>query len=179
MFFTSEKYGKTYSVGLDPSLSSFGAFTAPINHEEWYGFTVATTVKDGSDMRRCLDVADYVYSTVMDLPYLPSIIVFEDYGPINKTSGKITQRAEICGILKYRFSTLDRIPILTVSPKGLKKFATGNGNAKKEDVLNAAHGQGFTAETTDEADAYFAAKLGAYVLDGNRVNVDYTRLNPL
>lgn len=130
-------------------------------------------------MRRVMDLAQSIIESIHDLPALPAIAVFEDYGPIGRTSGKITQRAEICGILKWQLTSVFCVPVIAVSPKGLKKYATGNGNAAKEAVMNAAHNKGFTAETTDEADAFFAACAGADILAGRNINIEYTRLNPL
>lgn len=113
-----------------------------------------------------------------DLPYAPSVFVFEDYGPINRTSGKIAQRAELCGIIKHCAFMLRKVPIVTLTPPALKQFATGKGNANKEQMLQAAAQCGYYPDTHDEADAFFAARLGAALYDSVPVTVDYTVSKP-
>ena len=178
MLFPSARHDQTYSLGLDASLASFGVYFTPINHDEWYGFTVETDTKHGSDTTRILDIADEIIQSIASVPKRVSIACFEDYGPINRTSGKITQRAEICGILKHHLLRVTRVPIIMVSPKGLKQFATGNGNASKDMMLNACAKLGYFPESNDEADAYFLGKIGERILNGERVDVSFHRVNP-
>jgi Holliday junction resolvasome RuvABC endonuclease subunit len=169
--------GKTYSVGLDASMTSFGLYAYPINHSEEYNMSVGTDPKHGPDTRRVIDTADEIIDVMHSLPYAPKIVCIEDYGPINRTSGKVTQRAEMCGIIK-QWVLLSGIPLITVTPNSLKKFATTKGNASKEDMLLAAHSLGFYANNADEADAFHAARLGEYILMGYDHGADFTRINP-
>lgn len=167
-----------YIIGLDASLACFGLYCMPVHGSEWYGLSLQSTTRDGSDTRRVLDIAHGVIDTLNALPYPIRIACFEDYGPINRTSGKITQRAEICGIIKYHLLHVIKVPVLAVSPKSLKGYATGNGNSGKELMLNAANKLGYYPNTHDEADAFFAARIARDVLECNNPKVSITRTNP-
>jgi len=168
----------TYSIGLDASLTSFGVYLHPIGHEEWYGFSVQSTARDGSDTTRVLDMATSVIESINAMPYRASIAAIEDYGPINRTSGKIAQRAEMIGILKHHLLRVVGIPLLSIAPKSLKSYATGNGNSGKEEMLTAANRQGYYPDTHDEADAFFAARAAATIYKGQHIGVSFTRVNP-
>lgn len=178
MFQSHPKDYKTFAVGIDASLTSFGVCCRPINHEEWFGYTIKTDAKDGTDTSRAIAIAQEVIQDLGNLPYKPAVVCFEDYGPINKTAGKIIARGEMCGIIKYHVLHVLRVPVIMVPPNALKSYATGNGKAGKEDMLNTAHNQGYYANNHDEADAYFAAQLGATLYFNEKTGCSYTRVNP-
>lgn len=81
-------------------------------------------------------------------------------------------------MLKHHFLRLRKIPVIMVSPPSLKSFATGKGNAKKEQMLAACAERGYFPESSDEADAYWAATLGDRILTGGKIGVQFTRVNP-
>lgn len=57
----------------------------------------------------------------------------------------------------------------TVAPSVVKKFATGKGNAKKQDMINAAVGRWPGNKFTDnEADAALVALYGAHIVLGEK-----------
>jgi len=171
----------SYSIGLDPSLTSFGVHFRPIDGEgEWYGFAVTSEKgKAAADTHRIFSLYEEVVEAIENLGIEKvSIAVFEDYGPINRMAGKITQRAELCGLLKRYLLTVVKTPVITVTPTALKKFATGTAKAKKDAVMSAAAALGYIFETRDEADAYFAAMLGAHLINGDRIGVEFIRVNP-
>lgn len=99
-----------------------------------------------------------------------SVIAIEDYSYASKGSS-ILQMAENCSVMKYNLYKT-RNPFLLVSPKTIKKFATGNGNAGKElmyeyfvkdtgvelhDILET-RGIKNTSPTSDVVDSYFICK---------------------
>lgn len=51
-------------------------------------------------------------------------------------------------------------PIVDALPSEIKKFATGKGGAKKDEMLDAAAELGYIALTEHAADAYLAAYYG-------------------
>jgi Holliday junction resolvasome RuvABC endonuclease subunit len=53
-----------------------------------------------------------------------------------------------------------RVPYQGVSVQDIKKFATGKGNAPKEDVIAAVKVWGFNPKDDNEADAIALARLG-------------------
>jgi hypothetical protein len=174
-----QKGGKSYSIGIDASITSFGIYCRPINHEEWYGFSLQSTATKIHDSYRVNELCDEAIACFENLRHPVAIACFEDYGPIGRTSGKITARAEICGILKRYFMQVKRCPIIMVPPNSLKNFATTKGNASKEQMLDAANRLGYYPDTHDEADAFFAATLGARVLLGGKIGVSFSRANPV
>ena len=174
MLFPNPKPNKTYCVGVDGSLTSTGVYCLPIGHDEWYGWATITNAKSGSDTRRVMDMAADITDCMDNLPYAPACVVFEDYGPINRTSGKVAQRAELCGIIKHHVLRVLRIPVITIPPTSLKQFSTGKGNSDKNAVRTAAAKLNYFPETHDEADAFFAARLGACIYHDEPVTVGYT-----
>lgn len=67
----------------------------------------------------------------------------------------------------------NEIPYMGVPVKTIKKFITGNGNAKKEDVISAIKKKGYMIENDNEADAM---ALSLYVRD--KINMDFLKLSP-
>lgn len=60
-----------------------------------------------------------------------------------------------------RQSLLSNVQVIEVPPTVLKKFATGKGNAPKEQVMaHVARRWGQIFDTNDEADAYVLCRLG-------------------
>jgi len=86
--------------------------------------------------------------------------------PFGRVSGKTYTRAELTGMIK-RWIILQRMGLYTVSPKSLKLFVAGYGNASKEDVIKAvASNYDYHTNSNDLADAYALAKFGlAVILD--------------
>jgi Holliday junction resolvasome RuvABC endonuclease subunit len=84
------------------------------------------------------------------------------------SKGKVFHIAENTAVLKYLLHE-SNIPIEIVPPTVLKKFATGSGRAKKEDMHIAFKEQTGIALTdrakignpySDLVDAYFLARYG-------------------
>jgi Holliday junction resolvasome RuvABC endonuclease subunit len=167
---------ETYCVGIDASLTCTGIYCHPTKGDEWFGWSVQSIASDGLDAKRCADIAQDIIEALDTLNIVN--ITFEDYGPINKFAGKLTQRAEICGIIKHRALLTWKVPILMLSPPALKSFATGNGKASKPDMIKAAGKFGYYPETHDEADAFHASRLGLRIYRGDKTGVSFNRVNP-
>ena len=67
----------------------------------------------------------------------PNVIVIEDFSFGSRGRAMLTL-AENLGWIegRIRHTTMHK-PIIKISPKTVKKFATGNGNAKKKDMAEA------------------------------------------
>lgn len=120
-----------------------------------------------TQQERFENIAKY-FMRLLNLHIAVVFVAVEDYSMGSK--GKVFHIAENTGILKYLLWKYN-VPFITVPPTQIKKFATGKGNAKKEQMLEA-----FTKETnldlskimgqagkldspvTDVVDAYYIAK---------------------
>lgn len=179
MLQSQAKHLQGYSLGFDPSLTSFGVYATPIGvpADHWYGYSIETATH-GNDTHRIIDLYDYMLQSIAGMPFKPLIIGFEDYGPVSARAGKILVRAELCGMLKLYALTKLRVPVMTITPKALKKYAVGNGNAKKDQVMQAAAQQGFYAQTSDEADAFFISRVASDLICKRSVTCDYSLTRP-
>lgn len=72
---------------------------------------------------------------------------------------------------------LDRLgsntPVQMVTPAELKRFATGKGNASKDEVLLAAAKLEPTIANNDEADAWVLWAMGCYLTGTPFIETDY------
>ena len=90
-------------------------------------------------------------------------VFLEDYA--YGATGRVFHIAENGGILKYKLSEFQTE---TVPPTVIKKFATGKGNASKDDMLDAWKKEENTFQLPQETgnpasdiiDAYFICKYG-------------------
>lgn len=93
-----------------------------------------------------------------------SLVAYEGYA-MGRFAGRSFDLGELGGVLKttiYR----RKIPLLLVPPTSLKLFATGKGNADKDQVkvaMSQDRGQLFTSD--DEADAYALYRMGVAACD--------------
>jgi Holliday junction resolvasome RuvABC endonuclease subunit len=78
------------------------------------------------------------------------MIVFERVSGFHKNA--IIVAAELIGVLKL-FCEENQIEYKAYSAKEIKKFATGNGNANKAKMIEAARKYKANIESDDEADA--------------------------
>jgi len=110
-------------------------------------------------MERVLAFSDWLHGRLEH--YAPDLVVFEGYGgPVYtlRTLMEIgTALRMMCHIMKVKY--------VEVQPSSLKKFATGKGGAKKEEIMLAVYKRwGFEAQTNNEADAFVLAKIGTALL---------------
>ena len=90
-------------------------------------------------------------------------IFLEDYA--YAATGRVFHIAENAGILKYKLS---KFKTELIPPTVIKKFATGKGNASKEDMLEAWKNENGSFELLQETgnpasdiiDSYFICKYG-------------------
>lgn len=146
-------------VGVDPSISSTGvAFVSPGG----VGVVRVKSSNAGQELddrlrrmrRQVLGVIDAV--DVVE----PALIVIE--GPaFGKNNAQTHMLAGFWWLLVHGLQKV--APLAVVQPPTLKKFATGRGNAAKDEVLAAAV-RGFpdiAVRGNDEADALALACMGA------------------
>lgn len=86
------------------------------------------------------------------------LAVVEDYSMGSR--GRTFHIGELGGVIKLMLWERN-IPILLVSPKQLKKFATGNGNADKEAVSEVVRSEWKVAiKNMDQSDAVVLCMIG-------------------
>lgn len=125
------------------------------------------------EIPRYLELAAWVVEIVRT--HEPDVVVLEDYA--FGANGRLTQLSENAGTLKVKlYETFPHVPLHIVAPTTMKKFATGRGTAKKEDVwasfihrhpekvtwTTQCHPKAtrVTSPLSDIADAYFLAYYG-------------------
>jgi crossover junction endodeoxyribonuclease RuvC len=151
-------------IGLDLSLTSTGIAVYNIIDDNIFTLAVSTSSKD-------IYMARYskILKVIKDIDHflLPvSLFFIEGYslGSFGKSSA-MSNLIELGGIIKYDLASRGR-SYISVPPTTLKKFITGKGNSKKEDIklaLYKKYGQEF--KTSDEADAFSLAIMGIKYLN--------------
>lgn len=159
-------------VGLDPSLAAFGVSTS--------GDSYTIKTKDDHKDGRLLLLYDKILDQLREGS--PELAVIEDL-PVHAMAAGITGMVQ--GITRVALLKLE-IPYLTVDPNSLKKWATGNGGAKK-DLMKGCLPEGVGEAWDDNAvDAYWARLFGEWHLgeiehprgpEGLEWNYKYKRYN--
>ena len=104
--------------------------------------------------------------------FKPDIAILEGYA-MGIRGGRTFNIGEWGGIARLTLFK-KKVKYLSVSPKSLKKYATGNGNSDKNMMLKTVFQKwGFDATDDNVADAFALAKVGSaiYQVDNNMPNV--------
>ncbi|MCA1777754.1 MAG: crossover junction endodeoxyribonuclease RuvC [Loktanella sp.] len=90
----------------------------------------------------------------------PDVVVVEGYSLNMKNASSVVPLVELGGILRLMLM-LDRIDWLDPRAGEVKKFATGRGNANKNEIMmNVFKRWGHESKTDNTADAYVLACMG-------------------
>lgn len=152
-----------YIIGLDPSISSFGISVLNSNGR-LISTSIITTSPD--EFKTRMERLDYIISELNKVfkLYSNKFVVIEHYA-FGKFSSAYSL-AELGGVLRYKLYKED-IPFIEIAPTTLKKYFTGRGDAKKEDIkawIYKRYQYEFMDKTNDEADAFVCACYGFSVL---------------
>lgn len=85
-------------------------------------------------------------------------VIIEEYSH-GSVSSSMDIVHELGGIVKYSLRKIGQVPI-EISPKSVKKFVTGNGNADKDMMLACVQKAGLPILDHNMADAFGLAQLG-------------------
>lgn len=157
-------------MGIDPSLNSLGiAYRAR-------GRIMATCVTRGGNFRGMgrISVIKEALRTYLDMVN-PALVAYEGYAlGFRGKSNTIFDLGELGGVLKLLI--LERgIDILLVPPKTLKSYATGKGNADKQQVSLALKEElGVSFATSDQYDATGLLVMGEAYLNKRLLPRDRT-----
>lgn len=144
-------------VGIDPSTKT-GVVILNSDGEVLDTKEIKTTLK--TDPHRFMDIAE----TVADQLERPDKVFIEGFSYASKGRGVSTQygvgwmiRAEIVGM---------EMSYTEITPGSLKKFASGKGNTKKDELVLPIYKKwGFESSSDNIRDAYVMAQIGRY-MDG-------------
>lgn len=151
-------------LGLDLSLTSTG-----VAHPDG---TVERLRPKSFGMERLAwfrsTIEDLVFDRTAERSPVLDLVAIEGYsmGPQRGSSGIAQALGELGGVVRLLLYDLE-VPTVEIPPSTLKKFATGKGNASKEEMLVAAVRRlGYEGSSNDEADALWlrVAALDAYGL---------------
>lgn len=99
----------------------------------------------------------------------PGDRVFIESYAFSANMNSLTVLAEVTGIIKYVIWNFQKTWPVAIPPSTIKKWTTGKGNAKKEDIKLALYKKyGLEFETSDEADAYALGDLGWHLVYPDR-----------
>jgi Holliday junction resolvasome RuvABC endonuclease subunit len=151
-------------LGIDPSMLGFAiCYTIPgrpLQEGEW-----KSEPADGvlARMARCEQLIRGTLQIVS--AHKPGLVLIEAYAYNAAHSGQAFDRAELGGILRWELVKRAQCPIVEVAPNSLKKFATGNGGAKKPEMISALTTlQQRRIKTDNQADAAALCELGNALL---------------
>ena len=153
-------------IGLDISLTSTGMGIYSISEGTLTTESIKTNNKSPY-MERYRTILDRI-KEIDHFIVSGSIFFIEGYsfGSFGKSSS-MSNIIELSGIIKYDLTIRERTYV-DVPPTILKKFITGKGNAKKEDIKLALYKK-YQKEfkNSDEADAYALTMFGLKYLAVN------------
>ncbi len=153
-------------IGIDPSLTSTGIVVLRGNKVE-----LAVTTKNKPALGT-IERVRLIYERIVDIQenlsdgekwQAPDLIVIEGFSYGSK-GRSVFDIAYLGWRIREELEWLkeqDNIPWLEVPPSQLKKFATGQGNANKEIILQQVYKRwGVEFSDNNQADAYVLAQIG-------------------
>lgn len=159
--------GARQVVGLDLSLTSTGiAFDGVVDR----------FVTKARGMERLDDIS----SAILDRVGTMSTVVIEGYSfGTSRQQSHAHALGELGGVVRWRLWQA-HIPFVDVPPAVLKKYATGKGNARKEEMLAAAIRRlDYDGASNDEADALWLYAMGMDAMGSPIASVPVTHREAL
>lgn len=144
-------------MGIDASIRSSGI--AFIDSGKVFVKNIQTKKLRGSERLH------YIYTeftSFLEGRPAPDIVIME--GPSFSSTNKPYLMGEVYGAYKLACFSLYSKEILLPSPKELKKYLAGSGDATKIQMTKSAVNLGCPSAQEDVCDAYAAALLGADIL---------------
>lgn len=142
-------------VGVDASLTSTGVAVA-VNGGYWTD--TIQSKKRGAE--RLIEIR----KRIRDVVKKADLVALEGYAFARPNQAH--QIGELGGVLRVLLAEMS-VPWVEVAPAAVKKFATGKGNAKKEQVAVGVYKKwGKEFGTNDEADAFVLAKIAQACICG-------------
>lgn len=142
-------------IGIDPSLTATGICVLDQAGAEILRVTFGEKTKRGVERLDAMDL--YLHQFMARWRAVPALVAVEGYS-FGSFSGR-ERLGEWGGVLRLCLHRLD-FPYVEVPPTTLKKFVTGAGNAKKNQMLLGVYKKwGVTCADDNEADSYALAQF--------------------
>ena len=160
-------------IGIDPSLQSTGLYfyqrQGQFGNYKYSQPTYAqidTKPKDfPNSINRCLYIASLIVQLIeqkIDDNTEVKLVVCQDYF-VGRSQGAVISLAQLGTMIRYKI-LLKGFPLCVVPPKTIKKFVTGNGNAKKQQMMQTVLNRwGYKASTDNLADACGMSKFAEFI----------------
>ncbi len=165
--------GHMHIVGIDLSLTGTGYYVLKTTAPHTYGRIEARKLRGVERLeyiREKLEPIIIGYQRIdmdgvdMRLDDQPDLVCLEGYS-FGSQGRAVFQIGELGGVIRLMLHQRG-INWIEISPSSVKKFATGKGNSKKDQVMLGVYKKwGFEAPTSDEADAFVLAHIGQAVID--------------
>lgn len=142
-------------LGLDPSLTSTGYCVLDEHGATlWLGRFPICKAKGAS---RLFELEAHLDKALENLDGIPTLVAIEGYA-FGAFAGR-ERLGEWGGVLRLNLFK-KHIPFIEIPPTTLKKYVTGKGNAKKNQMLLSVYKKwGTSCKTDDEADSYALAQF--------------------
>lgn len=163
-------------IGIDPSLRATGvaALSPGFGEPGWAVRTIRSAAPvappnaDLVQLRRMEKIVHQLRGTIDELTYgvKPTYFVIE-YPALSKNEGMAHERSGLWWMIYQMATGYRHVPVLVVRPNLRAKYATGNGNSGKDEVMLAASRRYPNAPITNnnEADAVILAAMGARMME--------------
>lgn len=163
----------TSVFGLDLSLTGTGI-------AEPNGATSVLRPKT-KGVERLMEIRDDLYFAIVDASRRANdrdVLVMIEHYAYGRTH-QAHQLGELGGVIRLMLHD-EGIDFIDVAPTALKKYATGKGNASKDEVLAAAIRRlGYEGHDNNEADALWLQEIGLDGFDGQPPRVPETHRDVL
>ena len=146
-------------LGIDPSLVATGYYLYSLdtkNHNSVYG--EINSKRKG--IERLIDIEKGIQNQLPMTKLELAVMEKAFYSPYY---GSAIGNVELGAILKRLFH-VEGIPLVLVAPTTLKKFITGSGKSKKNEILRKAYQKWGISESEHITEAFALAKIGEMVL---------------
>jgi Holliday junction resolvasome RuvABC endonuclease subunit len=145
-------------IGIDQSLTGFGLTAMSSKNPNEYFTWVYKSPYFG--IERLVDIKEWIGDTLDYVQELGAEILDTAIEGSVLQSPAALKLGELAAIVKLELYERDRIFPLQVSPMTLKKFASGKGNAKKQEMLMMMYKRwGVEFSDDNAADSYALARL--------------------
>lgn len=147
-------------VGIDLSLTATGVATIVGREPFALGTIRSKGAKDATLIERCNRLDDLARDVLVHAKRADLVVI--EQPAYNQTGGSHHDRSGLWWLVTSQLAELG-IPVVEVAPQIVKKYATGKGNAGKDEVLAAVVRRyaDVAVSNNNEADALVLAAIGA------------------